>query len=121
MCKFERKQTVFVYKAKNKVLSGYGEEAFGWRPSNVIDVFEVCMKKGWSDKAVEDQVARDVVGGQFCRRAWRFCADRVPSPVVMEHRKIFTSLIYEFGRKEMSCQARSRSQHVDVYAPMEEA
>ena len=68
LCKFEKKQTIFVYKAKNKVLLGYGEEVFGWRPSGVVDVFDVCMKRGWSDKAVA-QISKDVVGGQFCCRA----------------------------------------------------
>jgi hypothetical protein len=38
-----------------------------------------------------------VVGGSLCRYASHFVADAHPSPILLKHRAMSVSLIYEFG------------------------
>ena len=83
----------------------------GWKPSNVIDVFEVCLDKGWARRDIKDQISANIVDGPFCRRGWRFCGDQVPSPIVLQHREIYVyDLLVWPERIEASCTAPAKTE-----------
>jgi hypothetical protein len=66
----------------------------------VIDVFWVCLKRGWGAKDSLVHIAADVVGVQFCRRDWRFDAVTILSSTVLEHRGLSASLVHEVGMEK---------------------
>ena len=116
---FGGKQTVCVHRGK--VLLQFCLEVFRWEPANVIDAFEVCLERNWGLKGSLDLMTNDIVGGDFCRRAWWFYADHVPGPTIMEHRLILVSLIFEFGLKEMRKRSKLVTQPAERYSPMEDS
>jgi hypothetical protein len=103
--KFGKVQTVFVHKG-NPLLRFFCMKVFHWEPRKVVDIFDICLGKGWGPKNSWDLITGDIVGGEFCRRGWNFHANYVPSAMVMKHRLIQVSLIYEFGSKQMQSKAQ---------------
>jgi hypothetical protein len=94
---FALEQTVFAHKGN--LVRRFCKDTFQWEPSKIVDVFRVCRERGWGVKDSLDRIAADVVGGQFCRRGWRFDAITIPSSTVLEHRGLSASLVHAFGIK----------------------
>jgi hypothetical protein len=88
-------QVVFTHKGDK--MKSFCKEVLQWGPKNIIDVHEIVLRKGWGKGDTMDDISEKVLGGRFCRRAWRFDAVTVPSSTALEHRKIHASLIHEFG------------------------
>jgi hypothetical protein len=100
---FAVEQTIFAHKGNQ--MRQYCKDTFQWELMKVIDVFWVCLERGWGAKDSLDHIAADLVGGQFCRRGWRFEAVAIPSSTVLEHRELSVSLVHEFGVKLQEVEA----------------
>jgi hypothetical protein len=70
LCKFAMVQTFFVPKG-NKMRQ-FCKETLEWEPEKVMDVFHESMKRGRGAKDNLDNVAEDLLGGEFCKRGWKF-------------------------------------------------
>jgi hypothetical protein len=94
---FAIEQTVFVHKGAK--MRSFCKEVLQWVPKNIVDVHEIVLRKGWGKGDSINVISEKVLGGKFCRRAWRFDAVTIPSSTALEHRRINASLIHKFGLK----------------------
>ena len=83
-------KTVFIHRKKIMPFFERNE----WAPTTLVDV--ACV----DDTLVDiDKITEATVGGEFCRRGSNFSNISLPSPIALQHRAIYVSLIYEYGAK----------------------